>query len=130
MPASTGLKKITLNLARSKEFPDGSVRHGYELTAPLDASNHIDQDTWQKHKAACTVHRFWADEAPQHGHLVHRAGGAKGATWGFDYDIKSEDDDEAGYRFGDHAFTVGEYVSVRDPEGELHTFKIVHVRAA
>ncbi|MGL4496309.1 MAG: hypothetical protein ACRCXM_09200 [Beijerinckiaceae bacterium] len=130
MTTSAPLKKITLHLARTKEFPDGSMRHGYEFVAPLDAQNHIDQDVWQKHKAACTVRRFWADEAPLHGHLVHRAGGAKGATWGFDYNIRSDDDDEAGYRFGDHAFVVGEYVSVRDPEGELHTFKIVNVRAA
>jgi hypothetical protein len=36
------LKRIRLNLARSKEFPLGSDRHGYEFVAPLDASGHID----------------------------------------------------------------------------------------
>src|SRR5262245_42505775 len=29
------LKRIRLNLARSKEFPAGSARHGYEFVAPL-----------------------------------------------------------------------------------------------
>ena len=29
-------KRIRLNLARSKEFPQGSSRHGYEFVAPLD----------------------------------------------------------------------------------------------
>ena len=35
-------KRIRLNLARSKEFPQGSSRHGYEFVAPLDAQGHID----------------------------------------------------------------------------------------
>ena len=35
-------KRIRLNLARSKEFPQGSPRHGYEFVAPLDAQGHID----------------------------------------------------------------------------------------
>ncbi len=34
------LKRIRLNLARSKEFPSGSDEHGYEFVAPLDADGH------------------------------------------------------------------------------------------
>ena len=30
------LKRIKLNLARSKEFPEGSARHDYEFVAPID----------------------------------------------------------------------------------------------
>ena len=36
-------------------------------------------------------------------------------------------DDEAGYRLGDRAFAPGEYVSIRDDDGELHTFTVVTV---
>ncbi len=36
------LRKITLNAARSKEFPDGSIRHGYDFVAPLTGDGHID----------------------------------------------------------------------------------------
>jgi hypothetical protein len=35
------LKRIRLNLARSKEFPSGSRRYGYELVAPLDEFGHV-----------------------------------------------------------------------------------------
>jgi hypothetical protein len=42
------LKRIRLNLARSKEFPSGSERHGYEFVAPLDARGHIDPQLWHK----------------------------------------------------------------------------------
>ncbi len=38
------LRHIRLELARSREFPSGSPRHGYDLVAPLDAKGHIDPD--------------------------------------------------------------------------------------
>ena len=38
------LKRIRLNLARSKEFPTGSAQHGYEFVAPLDQNGHIDAE--------------------------------------------------------------------------------------
>ena len=52
----------------------------------------------------------------------------KKADWIFDYDETAEDDDEAGYRFGTHAFRPGEYVSIRDEDGEMHTFMVVSVQ--
>ncbi len=48
----------------------------------------------------------------------------------FDYDPAVSDDDEAGYRFGDHVFVVDEYVSIRDEEGVMLTFKVASVEAA
>src|SRR5438105_11461532 len=75
------LKRIRLNLARSKEFPSGSSRHGYEFVAPLDASGHIDAELWQKHRDHCRVRRFWEDEPEEVGRLGHRPGGAGPARW-------------------------------------------------
>jgi hypothetical protein len=124
------LKRIRLNLARSKEFPAGSERHGYEFVAPLDDSGHIDADLWRKHREHCGVRRFWEGEADQVGRLVHKPGGPQHARWVFDYDETAEEDDEAGYRFGTHAFVPGEYVSIRDEDGEMHTFMVVFVQPA
>jgi hypothetical protein len=124
------LKRIRLNLARSKEFPLGSDRHGYEFIAPLDAHGHIDPDLWRKHRDHCGVRRFWAGEDDQHGHLVHKPGGTEHARWIFDYDESGDEDDEAGYRFADHVFRPGEYVSIRDEDGELHTFQVASVEPA
>jgi hypothetical protein len=61
------------------------------------------------------------------GRLAHKPGGAEHARWVFDYDSDSDTDDEAGYRFGAHAFAPGEYVSIRDQDGETHTFQVVSV---
>jgi hypothetical protein len=123
------LKRIRLNLARSKAFPSGSARHGYEFVAPLDASDHIDVDLWRKYRDHCGVRRFWADEE-EIGRLVHKPGGREHARWIFDYDDTADDDDEAGYRFASHAFRIGEYVSIRDEDGEMHTFQVVSVEPA
>ena len=123
------LKRIRLNLARSKAFPSGSARHGYEFVAPLDASDHIDVDLWRKYRDHCGVRRFCADEE-EVGRLVHKPGGREHARWIFDYDAAADDDDEAGYRFGSHAFRIGEYVSIRDEDGEMHTFQVVSVEPA
>jgi len=123
-------KRIRLNLARSKEFPNGSARHGYEFVAPLDAKGHIDAKLWHQHRDRCRVRRFWDGEDEQIGLLVHKPGGAEHARWVFDYDRSTSDDDEAGYRFGGHAFAPGEYVSISEEDGELHTFKVVSVEAA
>ena len=124
------LKRIRLNLARSKEFPSGSPRHGYEFVAPLNESGHIDPQLWHQYRDHCRVRRFWQGEHDQVGHLVHKPGGAEHARWVFDYDFGRADDDETGYRFGSHTFAQGEYVSLRDDVGELHTFQVTSVEPA
>ncbi|MFL5091659.1 MAG: hypothetical protein ACJ8D7_14955 [Xanthobacteraceae bacterium] len=123
------LKRIRLNLARSKDFPTGSQRHGYEFVAPLDADGHIHQALWRQYREHCGVRRFWDDEE-EFGKLVHKPGGKEHSRWVFDYDQSAEEDDEAGYRFASHAFVPGEYVSIRDEDGDMHTFQVVSVEPA
>ena len=123
------LKRIRLNLARTKEFPSGSARHGYEFVAPLDVSWHIDPALWQKHRDHCRVRRFWGDDE-QVGRLIHKPGGPEHAQWLFDYEGTAGGEDEAGYRFGSHSFRPGEYVSIRDEDGKLQTFQVVSVESA
>jgi hypothetical protein len=122
-------KRIRLELARTKEHPAGSPLHGYEFVAPLDAQGKIDVALYKTRRDACRVRRFWGGEE-EIGHLVHR-GGKAGGAWAFHYDIvdldQDPDDDEAGYRFGAHAFTPGEYVSVKDEDGHMHTLQVVSV---
>jgi hypothetical protein len=117
-------------LARSKDFPEGSSRHGYEFVAPLDAKGHIDTELWRTHRDHCRVRRFWNGDPEQVGQVRHKPGGVEHARWVFDYDENRDDDDEAGYRFGAHAFVPGEYVSITEEDGEVHTFRVVSVEAA
>ena len=124
------LKRIRLNLARSKDYPSGSSRHGYEFVAPLDAAAHIDPVLWQEHRDHCRVRRFWEGERDQVGFLIHRPGGQEHARWVFDYEGTAEWDEEAGLRVAAHRFVPGEYVSIRDEDGEAHTFQVISVEPA
>lgn len=124
------LKRIRLNLARSKEFPQGSPRHGYEFVAPLDGNGHIDPELWHKYREHCRVRRFWAGADDETGRLIHKPGGGEHARWIFDYEDIAGDEDESGYRFGAHAFRPGEYVSIRDENDEMHTFQVASVEPA
>ena len=117
------LSRILLNLARTKVYPNGSTQHGYEFVAPLRADGHIDEVLWRAHAERCRVRRFWLDEEDEIGHVVLRGDG----SWAFTYDIDGSDDDEAGFNFGAHAFRPGEYVSIRDEDGDLHPFQVMLV---
>lgn len=124
---SAALKHIKLTLARSRDYPNGSNEIGYDLVAPLDSSGRIDLASWKKHRSACRVRHFFPGEDDKTGLLVHKAGGAEHGRWIFDYNLAREDDDEAGFLFGHHTFAPGEYVSIDDANGVMHTFLVKSV---
>ncbi len=117
-------RHIRLELAREPGHPEGSSATGYDLVAPLDADDRLSADVWRKHKDECRVHRFREGEDDQVGRLARRPGGA----WYFDYDDSRTDDDEAGHRLGAEQFRIGEYVSIADEDGDMHTYRVVSVR--
>ena len=117
------LKRIRLELARGAGFPEGSPAHGYEFIAPLTADGHLDPEGWHTERDRCRVHRFWRGEGDAHGRLVHR-----GRRWAFHYeDGLPEDDEEPIFRFDQHRFTEGEYVSITEHDGVQRTFRVVYV---
>ena len=120
------LQRVTLHAARSKAFPEGSIRHGYAFVAPLNAEGKIDAEGWKAHRGECFVRRFWGDDPDMRGLLVHRPGGHKGSSWVFELGDEL-DEEEPGFRFADHAFKPGEYVSLREQDGELMTFRVASV---
>lgn len=119
------LKLIRLALARDPDFPEGSDERGYELVAPLGQDGHIDAAEWRKQRQHCRVRRFWPGEDDEHGHLIH----TQGRTWAFHYDIDGDpDEDEPGFKFDSHVFAPGEYVSIREHDGQLRTFRVASVK--
>jgi hypothetical protein len=119
-----GFRKIRLELAREKGHPAGSAGRGYIIVAPLDHDRRFDAAAWKEHRDSCRVVRFRSGENDDIGHLVHRPGG----SWAFRYDIRGDEDDEAGYRFEDERFEVGEYVSVREADA-THTYRVISVES-
>ena len=117
-------RKIRLELAREAAHPAGEPTHGYDLLAPLKDDGAIDPAAWKTSRDQTRVRRFRHGEADRIGRLARRPGG----TWFFDYE-KGDRDDEPGFRFGDERFVPGEYVSIRETDGMLHTFRVVSVEA-
>lgn len=120
------LKRIRLELARDREFPNGSREHGYDFIAPLDEDGHLLAVEWRTNKDRCRVRRFWPGTADEIGRLVHRRGG----TWAFDYDPTTDEDDEPGFKFDRHRFVPGEFVSITEHDGVQRTFVIKAVVGA
>ena len=117
--------KIRLELARDHDFPDGSRERGYEFTAPLADNGRISENDWKANGARCRVRRFWSGRADEVGHLIRKPGG----SWAFHYDLLGDpDDDEAGYRFANHRFVPGEYVSIKEHDDVLRTFRVIMVQ--
>ncbi len=129
LPSGVHLRRVRLEEARDKGKPEPLAGNGYEFIAPLDATGHIDLEVWKNMRALCFVHRLEGGIIADRGLLVHKAGGQGGATWAFDYE-PGAGDEEAGYRFNAHPFVPGEYVSVRDEDGEMHTYRVASVTAA
>jgi hypothetical protein len=115
------LKRIRLELARTPEFPEGHSGCGYEFTAPLDRRGKIDPKGWARDKDHCGVRRFWHSTIDEHGSLVHH----RGNQWAFAW--PGDDVEEPIYRFAEHAFKAGEYISVTEHDGVSRPFRIVSV---
>jgi hypothetical protein len=117
-------RHVKLELAREKGHPQGDRAHGYDFLLPLGDDGSIDVEAFKEHKAACRVRRFRQDEDDRIGLLTRTRGG----HWKIDYDKSDDTDDEAAFRFDAERFVAGEYVSIKEDDGLLHTFQIVAVR--
>jgi hypothetical protein len=118
------MSMIKLELAREPDHPHGDRDHGYVLRLPLTSDGSIDADAYRKNPALCSILRQRPGEAAIRGRVVHGPGG----RWSFDYDDTTANDDEAGFRLSEERFVPGEYVSIREDDGKLHTFQVVFVR--
>jgi hypothetical protein len=118
------LRKVGLELARTPDFPEGRQNRGYEFIAPLSEEDHIDVVASPEGKKRCTVRRFWEGEDDQDGELHH----TRHRTWAFSY-APGEDDDTPFFRPDTHIFTVGEYVSITEENGEMLPFRVAGIDA-
>jgi hypothetical protein len=119
------LSHVRLELARDHDFPDGSRERGYEFIAPLAADGRIEATEWKSNRDRCRVRRFWNGDPDEIGHLIRKPGG----NWAFHYDLLGDpEDEETGYRFGNHKFLAGDYVSIKEHDDVVRTFKVVAVQ--
>jgi hypothetical protein len=117
-----GLRKIRLELARCREFPDGNPYHGYEFVAALDRDGQFDPIEWKANRNKCTVRRF-STGSDEEGKLIH----SHGNRWAFSYVPDEDEDDESRFRVEHHVFRPGAYISIKEHDGVLRTFRVASV---
>ena len=87
------------------------------------------QDSRNRSGTGCGTAAEWSDFGAAR---TTRSGtwcASRGGAWAFHYDVFGDpDDDETGYRFGDHAFVPGEYVSINEHDDVVRTFRVVSVQ--
>jgi hypothetical protein len=121
---ATMLRRVRLELAREPGHPEGSRNIGYEFIAPVSDEGRILADAYAQLKDRCRVRRFNGSEPDELGHLVRKRGGA----WAFHYDIHGDPlHDDTGFRIDTHRFMPGEYVSIKEPAGDLKTYRVISV---
>lgn len=117
----SGLTRVILRLGRNPDagYPDGDDHYGYVVVAPLDGEGKLDPAVWRERKDECTVRRFHPDEPIADGWLRHR-----GDNWYFWYDEEDEGPEEPVFKLGAHRLSPGEYVTIREGDGDVLTFRI------
>lgn len=117
------LHHIRLELAREPGKPAGDPQSGYDMVAPLDDAGRLDAEAIRGMAEPCRVRRFERNETVTTGQLRHVG------REGWILDFPGDEEDQVGFRFGEERFILGEYVSVRAPDGAQHTFRVAQLRA-
>src|SRR5690606_15088005 len=95
-------KSIQLELARTKEFPDGSASRAYLLHLPLKDDGTIDEGALSGSPERAIVRRSWPDEPDASGYILRTPRG-----WAFSYE-PGDEDDEAVFHLETHPISTGE----------------------
>jgi hypothetical protein len=112
-------KTIRLELARTREFPEGSAAHAYVLRLPIDDNGFIERSAMKHPAESPIVHRMWPGERDRNGVVISRRAG-----WAFSYEV-GDADDEGIFHLEHHPINLGEYLTITEADGERLPFKVV-----
>ena len=112
------LYKVVLELAHSREFPNGSRACGYELQLPLTPDHRLDYDACRRRRYRHIICRFWPKEEWR-GELQcdHRG-------WFFAFGHGDATDAAI---LGRTQFIVGEWIPITESDGQTRHFRVVEV---
>jgi hypothetical protein len=114
---------VRLELARTRDFPEGSASRAYLLRLPLDDSGAIDLAAIRSEPGHATVRRFWPNERDRRGRIVATPDG-----WAVRYDPGDAEDD-ALYRLETESVRLGAEIQVTEPDGRRLPFRVAGLTA-
>lgn len=113
-------KNVRLELARTQDFPNGSVGRAYLLRLPLDDSGLIDEGQVISQPQRATVRRHWPNEPDRNGYLVPSPGG-----WAFSYAADGSLIDGP-CNLEAHPLRVGDCVTIIEADGARLPFRVTY----
>jgi len=130
IPAATGpgqktamvWKSIRLELAGTRDFPNGSASRCYILRIPLDEDGYIVPSEIKAAPRHAVVRRFWPNEAEMAGYVIPTQRG-----WGFTY-RRGDEGEGPVFQLETHPMTLGARISVMEPDGRVLPFRVASVQ--
>lgn len=114
-------KTVSLELARTEDFPEGSSTHAYVLRLPLDADGLVEHERLKHPDERPTVRRSWPNEHDRVGVVVAVPGG-----WAFSYS-PGEEDDEPIFHLENHPIRPGDYLTITETDGKKLPFRVARI---
>ena len=112
-------KNIRLELARTNEFPAGSVSRAYLVRLPLDDNDLVDEKALQRSPQRATARRFWSTEPEESGLVARIEGGWAMHCNGSPVRMLALDG---------RPIRLGQHIAVEEPGGVLLPFRIAGIR--
>ena len=112
---------IRLELARSKDYPEGSASRAYLLRLPLEPNGLIDEGALREAPAQAIARRCWPDEPEVAGYVVASNGG-----YAFSDEPAGHPDGHV-FRLDSHPIRIGENILLTDPTGGKLPFRVASV---
>lgn len=116
-------KSIRLELARTRDFPEGSASRAYLLHLPLDEESRIDETALLANPSKAIVRRSWPAERDISGYVIRVPGG-----WAFSYE-PGDADDEIVFHLETHPIRLGEYITLTEPDGQRLPFRVASLQS-
>lgn len=111
-------KSIRLELARTGEFPAGSVSRAYLIRLPLDDEDRVDARAFDRSPQRATVRRHWSSEPDERGHILR-----DGREWHLQCNGEMRS-----LLFDSQPVRLGGEVSVIERDGSTLPFRIASIR--
>lgn len=109
---------IRLELARTPEFPSGSVSRAYLMRLPVGDDDLIDRSAFEQNPSRASVRRYWSTDADQRGSIVEQ-----GADWTMQFDGRRRL-----LKMNGTPLRLGQHVTVVEPDGTVLPFQIASIR--
>jgi hypothetical protein len=112
-------RDIRLELARTKEFPAGSVSRGYLIRLPLNDDDVVDQDAFNRNPYKAIVRRYWSTEPDEAGIVLAVDG---------DWAMRCNGTLDRRLDLNGRAIRLGQQISVVEADGAILPFRVASVR--